>query len=196
MDMYGTVLTLNDTRGIPKTGTIVINNEAFSYSGKKGNTLTGLIMDAQILEPMFFYKAFRFKKKRKYVWGCFKAKHFGYKKFVQSDIGCEFAWGHKRRYETFCPYSRTRGPGIIDKYAFGSNKNELIKEITYKYEITTSINTQEMNSVMGIGKNIVFIYEGKKWWEGDKEDILHTDNKELNDFVYATKSLQKLREEK
>ena len=74
--------------------------------------------------------------------------------------------------------------------------DNLIKEITYEYEITTIINTHDMNSVMGIGDNIVFIYEGKKWWEGDKEDILHTDNKELNDFVYATKSLQKLREEK
>lgn len=74
--------------------------------------------------------------------------------------------------------------------------DELIKEITYEYGITTVINTHDMNSVMGIGDNIVFIYEGKKWWEGDKEAILNTDNKELNDFVYATKSLRKLRDEK
>jgi len=73
--------------------------------------------------------------------------------------------------------------------------DDLIKEITYEYEITTVINTHDMNSVMGIGDNIVFIHEGKKWWEGDKEEILHADNKELNDFVYATKFLKKLRED-
>lgn len=72
--------------------------------------------------------------------------------------------------------------------------DDLIKEITYEYEITTVINTHDMNSVMGIGDNIVFIHEGKKWWEGDKEEILHADNKELYDFVYANKYLKKLKE--
>jgi len=72
--------------------------------------------------------------------------------------------------------------------------DDLIKEITYEYEITTVINTHDMNSVMGIGDNIVFIYEGKKWWVGDKEEILHAENKELNDFVYANKYLRKLKE--
>jgi phospholipid/cholesterol/gamma-HCH transport system ATP-binding protein len=43
-----------------------------------------------------------------------------------------------------------------------------------------------MNSVMEIGDKIVYIHQGKKWWEGTKEDILHADNKELNDFVFAS----------
>jgi len=60
--------------------------------------------------------------------------------------------------------------------------DDLIKEITYEYKITTVINTHDMNSVLGIGDNIVFIHEGKKWWEGNREEILHADNKELNDF--------------
>ena len=72
--------------------------------------------------------------------------------------------------------------------------DDLIKEITYEYKITTVINTHDMNSVLGIGDNIVFIHEGKKWWEGNREEILHADNKELNDFVYATKYLKKLKE--
>lgn len=62
----------------------------------------------------------------------------------------------------------------------------LIKEITEEYNITTIINTHDMNSVMEIGETIIFIYNGQKWWEGNKEGILHTDNKELNSFVFAS----------
>ena len=59
--------------------------------------------------------------------------------------------------------------------------DNLIHEITEEYNITTIINTHDMNSVMEIGQKIVYIYKGRKWWEGTKEDILHTDNRELND---------------
>ena len=64
--------------------------------------------------------------------------------------------------------------------------DNLIKEITEEYNITTIVNTHDMNSVMEIGEKIVFIHEGKKWWEGTKNDILHSDNRELNDFVFAS----------
>ena len=64
--------------------------------------------------------------------------------------------------------------------------DNLIKEITEEYNITTIVNTHDMNSVMEIGEKIVFIHEGKKWWEGSKNDILHSDNRELNDFVFAS----------
>lgn len=64
--------------------------------------------------------------------------------------------------------------------------DNLIKEITEEYNITTIINTHDMNSVMEIGEKIVYIHEGKKWWEGTKDDILKSDNKELNDFVFAS----------
>ena len=64
--------------------------------------------------------------------------------------------------------------------------DNLISDITKEYNITTIINTHDMNSVMEIGEKIVFIYEGNKWWEGSNEDILHTDNRELNDFVFAS----------
>lgn len=72
--------------------------------------------------------------------------------------------------------------------------DELLQEITHEYAITTVINTHDMNSVMEIGDNILFLYEGQKWWEGTKDEIRHTDNKELNDFVFATKFLQNLRQ--
>ena len=64
--------------------------------------------------------------------------------------------------------------------------DNLIHDITKEYNITTIINTHDMNSVMEIGEKIVFIYEGNKWWEGSKDDILHTDNRELEDFVFAS----------
>ena len=64
--------------------------------------------------------------------------------------------------------------------------DNLISDITKEYNITTIINTHDMNSVMEIGEKIVFIYEGEKWWEGSKDDILHADNQELSDFVFAS----------
>ena len=62
----------------------------------------------------------------------------------------------------------------------------LIHGISKEYNITTIIYTHDMNSVMEIGEKIVFIYEGNKWWEGSKDDILHAENKELEDFVFAS----------
>lgn len=64
--------------------------------------------------------------------------------------------------------------------------DNLIQEITQEYGITTIVNTHDMNSVMEIGDTVIFIYEGKKWWEGSKDDILHSDNKELEEFVFAS----------
>ncbi len=64
--------------------------------------------------------------------------------------------------------------------------DNLIHSITKEFGITTIINTHDMNSVMEIGEKIVYIYQGKKWWEGTNEEILHADNKELNDFVFAS----------
>ncbi len=64
--------------------------------------------------------------------------------------------------------------------------DNLIKEITQEYQITTIINTHDMNSVMEIGDKIIFIYKGKKFWEGNKDEILHTNCKELNDFIFAS----------
>lgn len=71
--------------------------------------------------------------------------------------------------------------------------DNLIREITEEYGITTIINTHDMNSVMEIGEKIVFIYEGRKWWEGSKEEILHADNKELGDFVFASAMAKRAR---
>jgi len=71
--------------------------------------------------------------------------------------------------------------------------DNLIQEITQEYNITTIAVTHDMNSVMETGENINFIYKGKNWWNGNKEDVLKTDNEELNNFVYSSKIMQKFR---
>ncbi|MDB5142553.1 MAG: metN [Mucilaginibacter sp.] len=71
--------------------------------------------------------------------------------------------------------------------------DNLINEITEEFNTTTVIVTHDMNSVMGIGDHIVFLNNGEKWWEGSKEQIAHTDNKELNEFVFASKFMRAAR---
>jgi phospholipid/cholesterol/gamma-HCH transport system ATP-binding protein len=71
--------------------------------------------------------------------------------------------------------------------------DELIKEITDEYSMTTIVNTHDMNSVMEIGEKIVFINEGKICWEGSNNDILKSDNEILNDFVFANALAKQLR---
>lgn len=73
--------------------------------------------------------------------------------------------------------------------------DNLIKEITEEFNITTVVITHDMNSVMEIGDNIIFIYKGEKWWEGSNEEILRTDNKEINDFVYASNYMKRIKKE-
>ncbi|HNR48881.1 MAG TPA: ATP-binding cassette domain-containing protein [Bacteroidia bacterium] len=72
--------------------------------------------------------------------------------------------------------------------------DELIKEITEEYNITTIINTHDMNTVMSIGEKIIFIYKGKKYWEGSNNDIMQSQNKELNDFVFASRWMKAVKQ--
>ena len=71
--------------------------------------------------------------------------------------------------------------------------DRLIQEITQEYNITTIINTHDMNSVMEIGDKIGFIYKGEKLWEGSNKEILLSDCKELNDFVFASQMAKRLK---
>lgn len=71
--------------------------------------------------------------------------------------------------------------------------DNLIKEIILEYNITAVINTHDMNSVMEIADKIIFIHNGHKWWEGNKDHILETDNKELNDLVFASELTKKIK---
>lgn len=72
--------------------------------------------------------------------------------------------------------------------------DELLSDITHEYNITTVINTHDMNSVLGIGENIIFINKGYREWVGDMSQIYTTTNEALNDFVFATRLFQEVRE--
>ena len=72
--------------------------------------------------------------------------------------------------------------------------DELLHDITEEYQMTTIINTHDMNSVMGIGDNILFIYEGRKEWQGDKTMVMSATNEKLNDLVFASDLFRKLKE--
>ncbi|GAB4248567.1 MAG: ABC transporter ATP-binding protein [Vicingaceae bacterium] len=71
--------------------------------------------------------------------------------------------------------------------------DNLIREITVEYNITTIVVTHDMNSVMEIGDNILFLYQGKAVWTGNSKNILHSDNDILNNFVYASKIMKKFK---
>jgi phospholipid/cholesterol/gamma-HCH transport system ATP-binding protein len=71
--------------------------------------------------------------------------------------------------------------------------DELISEITEEYNMTTVVVTHDMNSVLEIGQKIYFIYKGKLWWEGTRDNILHTENDELKAFVFNSELTKRLR---
>lgn len=72
--------------------------------------------------------------------------------------------------------------------------DELIYEITHEFQMTTIMNTHDLNSVITIGDTIAFIYEGKLWWQGNKDEVLYSGNKELDEFIYAQPLTQKMKE--
>jgi phospholipid/cholesterol/gamma-HCH transport system ATP-binding protein len=71
--------------------------------------------------------------------------------------------------------------------------DELIHEITHEYQMTTVVVTHDMNSVMGIGERIMFLYKGEKKWDGSNQEIMNSGVKELDDFVFTNKSMRNLK---
>ncbi len=71
--------------------------------------------------------------------------------------------------------------------------DNLIREITYEYDMTTVVITHDMNSVIEIGDTILFIHEGKNWWQGDRKSIITTDDEEVVSFVYASDFMREIR---
>lgn len=107
---------------------------------------------------------------------------------MQKRIGIARAIAMNPRY-LFCDEPNS---GLDPKTAIVIDR--LIEELTHEYEMTSVVITHDMNSVMEIGENIVFLYNGQLWWKGTKDDILQTDNKEINDFVYASSFMQSIKQ--
>lgn len=72
--------------------------------------------------------------------------------------------------------------------------DNLIKELTYEFDTTTVVITHDMNSVIEIGDNILFIHQGQNWWEGNRKEIITTNNQEVLDFVYASDFMKEIRQ--
>lgn len=72
--------------------------------------------------------------------------------------------------------------------------DKLIKDLTVEFNITTIINTHDMNTVMESGDHIIYLHKGKKKWEGSNKDIIFSDDKDLNDFIFASDFLAKAKE--
>ena len=72
--------------------------------------------------------------------------------------------------------------------------DDLLHSITHEYNMTTIINTHDMNSVMGIGENIIFIYEGNKEWQGVSSEVMNSSNQKLTDFIFASDLLKNMRQ--
>ncbi|MDD4820842.1 MAG: ATP-binding cassette domain-containing protein [Flavobacteriales bacterium] len=121
---------------------------------------------------------------------------------VQKKYPSELSGGMKKRVAI------ARGIIMNPKYLFCDEPNsgldpktsividQLISEITHEYDITTIINTHDMNSVMEIGEKIVFLKGGYKAWEGTSSQILNTENADIEDFVYSSPILKALKDSK
>jgi len=106
---------------------------------------------------------------------------------MQKRIGIARAISMNPRY-LFCDEPNS---GLDPKTAIVIDN--LIREITYEYEITTVVITHDMNSVIEIGDSILFINEGRNWWTGDRKEILTTNNEEVVSFVYASNFMKEIR---
>jgi len=71
--------------------------------------------------------------------------------------------------------------------------DNLIQDLTFEFNMTTIVNSHDMNSVLEIGDRVVYIHRGCKCWEGNKEEVLNTDNQDLNNFVFATNMAKKIK---
>ena len=154
-------------------------------------------VEENVMFPLNMFANMTYDEKRERANECLKRVNIVNANHLYPD---EISGGMKKRVAI------ARAIALNPKYLFCDEPNSgldpktailidnLIQEITVEYDMTTIVNTHDMNSVMEIGDKVVFIYHGEKWWEGTKDDIFNTKNKELNDFIFASKLSQKVRD--
>lgn len=152
--------------------------------------------EENVIFPMDFFTSWSKEEKRERANFCLKRVNLIN---VNDKYPSELSGGMQKRVGI------ARAIALNPKYLFCDEPNsgldpntsilidQLIQEITREYNITTIINTHDMNSVMEIGDKVAFIYNGYKKWEGNKDEILHSDCKELNDFVFASNMARQLK---
>ena len=161
-----------------------------------GALFDSLTVEQNIRLPMDFFTPWSRNQKLDRVNFCLERVHLpGSNKLLPDEL----SGGMKKRIAI------ARAIALNPKYLFCDEPNSgldpqtaividnLIREITREYKITTVINTHDMNSVMEIGDNILFLSEGHKCWEGSREEILTSNNNVLNDFVFASELMKKFK---
>lgn len=163
----------------------------------QGNALfDSMTIEENIRFPMDMFKSMTLKEKRKRVDFCLERVSLeGINKKYPSEIsgGMQKRVGIARAFVLNPKYLFCDEPnsGLDPKTAI--TIDELISSITDEYNMTTIINTHDMNSVMEIGENICLLSNGELVWQGNMDMVMETDNKELESFIFASPFLQKLR---
>ena len=192
-------------------GEIIFDNIVFNkldFTGQKGirkeigmifqgsALFDSLNVEKNVMFPLDMFTSFTFAEKRDRVNFCLHRVNL---EKVNKLSPAELSGGMKKRVAI------ARAIALNPKYLLCDEPNSgldpqtaividnLIRELTEEYNMTTIINTHDMNSVLEIGDKVSFIYQGRIEWEGTKDDILQSDNKYLDDFVFASELGKKIK---
>lgn len=156
-----------------------------------------MTVEQNVMFPLDMFTNHTYRQKRKIVNECLDRVKL---KEANKKFPAEISGGMKKRVGI------ARAIVLNPKYLFCDEPNsgldpqtslvidQLIKELTVEYNITTVVNTHDMNSVMEIGDHIVYMYEGLKQWEGSNQDIIFNKDERLNSFIFASEFLQDAKE--
>lgn len=162
-----------------------------------GALFDSMTVEENVMFPLSMFTEMTFEEKRERVNFCLERVNLPNSSRL---FPAEISGGMKKRVAI------ARAISLQPKYLFCDEPNsgldpltsividELIKEITEEFQITTVVITHDMNSVLEIGDRIAFLHQGEKAWEGTRHEVLRSDNKILSDFVYANKFLKSFRE--
>jgi phospholipid/cholesterol/gamma-HCH transport system ATP-binding protein len=195
----------------PDEGEVMYDDRNFSMMGIKerrmlrqeigmlfqgGALFDSMTVEQNVMFPLNMFTSMSVSEKLERVNFCLERVHLeGRNKLMPSEL----SGGMVKRVAI------ARAISLNPKYLFCDEPNsgldpitagvidELIKEITEEFNTTTVVNTHDMNSVLMIGEKIAFIYKGRIGWSGNRHEILHTDNQELNDFIFATELTRRLK---
>jgi phospholipid/cholesterol/gamma-HCH transport system ATP-binding protein len=195
----------------PDEGEVMYDNRNFSMMGIKerrmlrqeigmlfqgGALFDSMTVEQNVMFPLNMFTNMNVAEKMERVNFCLERVHLeGRNKLMPSEL----SGGMVKRVAI------ARAISLNPKYLFCDEPNsgldpitagvidELIKEITEEFNTTTVVNTHDMNSVLMIGEKIAFIYKGRIGWSGNRHEILHTNNQELNDFIFATELTRRLK---
>lgn len=195
----------------PTTGKVLYDGRDFVAMGKKEKALMrremGMIFQSaalfdslsvleNVMFPLDMFSSMTYRERQRRALYCLDRVDLG-------DAGAkmpgEISGGMQKRVAI------ARAIALNPKYLFCDEPNsgldpktslvidDLLHSITSEYKMTTIINTHDMNSVMGIGENIIFIHEGRKEWQGHSSEIMHSTNTLLTDFIFASDLLKNMR---